>query len=293
MSTFVRNFLLAQWTTTVVCIAPGLKMAQMFKLWRLHNMFCTCTALDKKKEPSWWCTKWYRRICSLILPRCIEAWSRGSCKSGSLTIPQLNQALWFLDITRFWFYASAGWFFFFVKGNRWSVFRFCGRKFCQWSYICEVVLPSTVQSLFSLLSRNMGWKVKQKKKKKKKGSIAYVESRELRGLTPCCGCLDLIINNNGSCSFPTNTKPEKFFTISCRCCLCLVSDVMLACLHNMAVTVSPLRHFIFYVLSNTLSEHLSSFLVSLCFLFIACIARKITSSYTNFRRWQKMSPRRG
>ena len=217
--------------------------------------------------------KWYRRICSLILPRCIDAWSRGSCKSGSLTIPQLNQALWFLDITRFWFYASAAWFFFLsrvVDG------RFCGRKSCQWSYICEVVLPSTVQSLFSLLSRNMGWEVKLKKKI---GSIAHVEPRELCALTPFFGCLDLIINNNGSCSFPTNTYPEKVFTISCCCCLCFVSDVMLACLHNMAVTVSPLRLFIFYVFSNTLSEHLSSFLVSVCFLFMACIARKITSSY--------------
>ena len=55
---------------------------------------------------------------------------------------------------------------------------------------------------------------------------------------------------------------------------------MLDCLHNMAVTVSPLWLFIVYVFSNTLSEHLSSFLVSLCFLFMACIAWKITSSYT-------------
>ena len=49
---------------------------------------------------------WHRRICSLISPRCIDAWSR---KLRSLAVPQLNQAPWFLDITRFsrfWCYAS-------------------------------------------------------------------------------------------------------------------------------------------------------------------------------------------
>ena len=41
-------------------------------------------------------------------------------KSRSLTIPQFNQAL--LDITRFWFYASAQQHgFSFVQGSRWSV----------------------------------------------------------------------------------------------------------------------------------------------------------------------------
>ena len=62
----------------------------------------------KKKEPSLWCIIWYRRICSLISPRCIDAWSRGSRKSRSLAVSQLNQAPWFLDITRFWLYASTG-----------------------------------------------------------------------------------------------------------------------------------------------------------------------------------------
>ena len=42
----------------------------------------------------------------------IDAWSHGSRNSRSLAVPQLNQAPWFLDITRFWFYASAAWFFF-------------------------------------------------------------------------------------------------------------------------------------------------------------------------------------
>ena len=69
------------------------------------------------KEPSWWGIMWYRRICGLISPQCIDAWSRGSCKLCLLTIPQLNQAPWFLDITRFWFYASAAWFLFFVQGS--------------------------------------------------------------------------------------------------------------------------------------------------------------------------------
>ena len=69
----------------------------------------------QKKEPSLWCIMWYRRICSLISPRCIDAWSRGSRKSRSLAVSQLNQARWFLDITRFWFYASTGWFFFFLS----------------------------------------------------------------------------------------------------------------------------------------------------------------------------------
>ena len=71
----------------------------------------------KKKEPSLWCIMWYRRICSLISLRCIDAWSHGSRKSRSLAVLQLNQAPWFLDITRFWFYASAAWFFFFVQGS--------------------------------------------------------------------------------------------------------------------------------------------------------------------------------
>ena len=68
MSTFVRNVLLAQWTTIVVCIAPGLKMAQMLNLWRLHKyvMYMYCP-YKKKKEPSRWCTMWHRRICRLIL----------------------------------------------------------------------------------------------------------------------------------------------------------------------------------------------------------------------------------
>ena len=57
-------------------------------------------------------------------------------------------------------------FYFFLLLSRVVDGRFCGRKSCQWSYICEVVLPSTVQSLFSLLSRTMGWKVKLKKKRK-------------------------------------------------------------------------------------------------------------------------------
>ena len=71
-----------------------------------------------KKEPSWWYIMWYRRICGLISLRCIDAWSRGSRKSRSLAVPQLNQAPWFLDITRFWFYASTAWFFFFfVQGS--------------------------------------------------------------------------------------------------------------------------------------------------------------------------------
>ena len=81
-----------------------------------EHLFGTQTAIfyypGQKKEPSLWCIMWYRRICSLISPRCIDAWSRGSRKSRSLAVPQLNQAPWFLDITRFWFYASTGWFFF-------------------------------------------------------------------------------------------------------------------------------------------------------------------------------------
>ena len=178
--------------------------------------------------------------------------------------------------------------FFFVQGSRWSV-------------LWPEVLPAIIHmwsciawhrsvSLFIIISEH-GLKSKAKKKRK---HSAYAEPRELRGLTPFLGCLDLIINNNGSCSFPTNTYIEKVFTISCCCCLCFVSNVMLACLHNMAVTVSPLRLFIFYVFSNTLSEHLSSFLcMSLCFLFMACIARKITSSYTNFRRRQKWPQEEG
>ena len=72
----------------------------------------------QKKEPSLWCIMWYRRICSLISLWCIDAWSRGSRKSRSLAVPQLNQAPGFLNITRFWFNASAAWFFFFVQGSR-------------------------------------------------------------------------------------------------------------------------------------------------------------------------------
>ena len=64
---------------------------------------------QKKKEPSWWCIMEYRRICGLISLRCIDAWSR---KSHSPAVPQLNQSPWFLNITRFCFYASTAWFFF-------------------------------------------------------------------------------------------------------------------------------------------------------------------------------------
>ena len=61
---------------------------------------------------------WYWRICSLISPRCIDAWSRSSHKSRLLTVPRLNQTPWFFNITRFWFYASPAWFlFFFVQGS--------------------------------------------------------------------------------------------------------------------------------------------------------------------------------
>ena len=82
----------------------------IFDLFDSHS-----TTLVKKKKPSWWCIVWYRRICGLISLRCIDAWSRGSRKSRSLAVPQLNQALWFLDITRFWFYASTAWFLFFLS----------------------------------------------------------------------------------------------------------------------------------------------------------------------------------
>ena len=79
------------------------------------------STLAKKKEPSWWCIMWYRRICGLISLQCIDAWSCGSRKSRSLAVPQLNQAPWFLDITRFWFYASTAWFFFLSRVELWHM----------------------------------------------------------------------------------------------------------------------------------------------------------------------------
>ena len=256
MSTFVRNFLLAQWTTTVVCIAPGLKMAQMFKLWRLHKYVLYMYCPGQKKEPSWWCTKWYRRICSLILPRCMKSrqlqvgFAHDSAAESSTLIPQYHQIL-ILCISSMVLFLSRV-----VDG------RFCGRKSCQWSYICEVVLPSTVQSLFSLLSRNMGWKVKLKKKKEALHTLSqesYAVWHHFLVVRIWSSTTTVLV------LFPPKLTLKQVFTISCCCCLCFVSDVMLACLHNMAVTVSPLRLFIFYVFSNTLSEHLSSFLCRFVF----------------------------
>ena len=87
------------------------------KLNRYRNESGLQYYLAKKKEPSLWCIMWYRKICSLISPRFIDVWSRGSRKPVRSRFPQLNQAPWFLDVTslRFWFYASAAWFFFFLS----------------------------------------------------------------------------------------------------------------------------------------------------------------------------------
>ena len=86
----------------------------------------------KKKKPSQGCIIWYRRICSLISPRCIDAWSCGSRKTHSLAVLQLNEAPWFLDITRLWFYAlAASFFFFFAQGSRCAHVLRCARKYTR------------------------------------------------------------------------------------------------------------------------------------------------------------------
>ena len=46
---------------------------------------------------------------------CVKSWQS---QVGSLAVPQLNQAPWFLDITRFLFDATAAWLFFLVQGSR-------------------------------------------------------------------------------------------------------------------------------------------------------------------------------
>ena len=101
------------------CMTDIKKILPEMKACDVGEWAATSATLDKNKEPSWVMhhvikshDEYHRRICSLISPRCIEAWSRGSRKSRSLAVLQLNQAPWFLDITRFWFYASAAWFFF-------------------------------------------------------------------------------------------------------------------------------------------------------------------------------------
>ena len=73
-----------------------------------HNLLRVLPWTKKKKKKNHRgnasCDK---RICSLISPWCIaiDAWSRGGRKSRSRAVPQLNQAPWFLNITRFWLYA--------------------------------------------------------------------------------------------------------------------------------------------------------------------------------------------
>ena len=54
----------------------------------------------QKKEPFLWCIMWYRRICSLISPRCIDAWrqlqvaiARGSAAESSTLIPRYHKIL--------------------------------------------------------------------------------------------------------------------------------------------------------------------------------------------------------
>ena len=124
-------------------------------------MFCTCTALDKKKKkndlgdaPSdieecavWFCHDASMHEVAAVASRVrsqLRSWIKHSDSSISQDSDFMHQQHGSFFLSRV------------VDG------RFCGRKFCQWSYICEVVLPSTVQSLFS---QNMGWKVKLKKRK--------------------------------------------------------------------------------------------------------------------------------
>ena len=206
MSTFVRNFSLAQWTTTVVCIAPGLKMAQTLKLWRLHKYVLYMYCPTKKKEPSWWCTMWYRRMCRLILLILIGSlilifvlpWAKKKNHLDDMhhdyNCDIEESAVWFSRDASMHEVAAVvsgvrSRFCSWIKRSDSSISQdsdfmhqqhrsffvsrvadggFCGRESCQWLYMCEVVLPSTVQSLFSLSQNmHMGWKVKLKKKKRK------------------------------------------------------------------------------------------------------------------------------
>ena len=144
MSTFVRNFLLAQWTTTVVCIAPGLKMAQMFKLWRLHKyvLYMYCPGQKKKITILVMHQVILKNLQSdfATMHRYMKSWqlqvgfAHDSAAESSTLIPRYHKVLILCISSMVLFFLSRV-----VDG------RFCGRKFCQWSYL----LPSTVQSLFS------------------------------------------------------------------------------------------------------------------------------------------------
>ena len=115
-------------------------------------MFCTCTALDKKKKnhlgdaPSdfeesavWFCHDASMHEVAAVASRVRSPFRSWIMHSDS----SISQDSEFMHEQHGSFFLSRV-----VDG------RFCGRKSCQWSYICEFVLPNTaVQSLFSLLER--------------------------------------------------------------------------------------------------------------------------------------------
>ena len=115
---------------------------------------------------------WYRRICSLISPRCMDAWSRGSRKSCSVAVPQLNQTPWFLDITRFWLKARGWW-----PRNRSST------KIFFWQFVFLWVNLALLSPIKSFSWRDC----EVQATKNKEESCSFLDAIGLRSCSPLSG----------------------------------------------------------------------------------------------------------